>query len=857
MSLLLKYNTNTNINRNILTKRRILSSYKNRISSLDYSFISFSSQDPAHPINSIKNDLNRPLNEGWLSNRYCAYPQEILIKFPYEVNIRQLNILINESKIPKKIELINCIPVGRNNKILINGDKDIKLIPSEFMYENIGYINFSSNAENNYKLRELRKIYINVNCEYLKFKIHQNHNNDLNIFCQVGIVALNVCGQKLEKKQKKRKISPSDERNKTNISDEETLFDICFSGEGLDEKVIDEKLDKKTNEKIEELTKEMDLKKQNEMYDECKFIRDKIEKIKKISLKLYVLEEEKKESANKNDFDRAQEIKTNIQKIGKLLEFYSSDAYKFNENYQKEINKKENNIKENNKKEFIKKESIKNKTDTKSNITPNRSNNIASISYRKIEDNNKINHMSKKNEILNVSQGHPQQELIIDDILDYDDIIIPTLQNKLKGNNLSMNQSLLNNAGNSFDSNENNNSKELEQQEKRPLEELSDPLKIKYGLLIPIVGEETIRKIFSKWMGYRKEGLKYLNEKVSDILNHESDTKDINKYISILMDIINIFINNKHSSIVFESLDIFNNILKSISNKSKENNISYDFTVTKRTLRKIKEKLNDISKLVREKAENLYYFMLESDFCDYNILLVELIEKELINQFDRSIEAKKNNNFNQYIFYDNYNSNNIIPEDKSSNHLIITKMKIYLKALEIYDDAVSKNKTDKERFPQNILGDFIIMNINHQNNEVREITKKVAIRFISIFGNDILEKMNFILDEKDIIKTEKGLKKIYERIKKEEKKNVDLSLSNDNIFLTNVNKIFPLGKKNKLLKPIGNKYKKLSNLQKPILRSSSQPKLNLSKPKLKPIPNKKKKKIHNSTSQKEVVAQKK
>ena len=856
MSLLLKYNSNTNRNRNILTKRKILSSYKNRIASLDYSFISFSSQDPTHPINLIKNDLNGPLNEGWLSNRYCAYPQEILIKFPYEVNIRQLNILINESKIPKKIELINCIPVGKKNKILINGDKNIKLIPSEFMYENIGYINFSSNAENNYKLRELRKIYINVNSEYLKFKIHQNHNNDLNIFCQVGIIALNICGQKLEKKEKKRKISPSDERNKTNISDDGTLFDICFSGEGLDEKVIDEKLDKKTNEKIEELTKEMDLKKQNEMYDECKFIRDKIEKIKKISLKLYVLEEEKKESANKNDFDRAQEIKTNIQKIGKLLEFYSSDAYKFNENYQKEINKKENDNKENNKKEIIKKEFIKNKPEVKSNISTNKNNNNSgSISYRKIEDNNKINRITKKNEILNASQSHPQQELIIDDILDYDDIIIPTLQNKLKGNNLSLNQSLLNNAGSSFDSFENNNSKELEQQEVRPLEELSDLLKIKYRLLIPIVGEETIRKIFSKWMGYRKEGLKYLNEKVSDILNHESDTKEVNKYISLLMDIINKFINNKHSSIVFESLDIFNNILTSISNKSKENNISYDFTVTKRTLRKIKEKLNDISKLVREKAENLYYIMLESDFCDYNILLVELIEKELINQFDRSIEAKKNNNFNQYIFFDNYNSNNIIPEDKSSNHLIITKMKIYLKALEMFDDAVNKNKTDKERFPQNILGDFIIMNINHQNNDVREITKKVAIRFISIFGNDILEKMNFILDEKDIIKTEKELKKIYEKIRKEEKKNVDVSLSHDNIFLTNVNKIFPIGKKNKLLKPIGNKYKKLSNLQKQILRSSSQPKLNLSKPKLKPIPNKKK--IHNSTSQKEVVMPKK
>ena len=834
MSLLLKYNPMTHRNRNVIANR-IFSSYKNRISSLDYNFISFSSQDPKHHVNSIKSNLTGQLGEGWLSNRYCAYPQEILIKFPTEVNIRQLNILINESKIPKKIELINCIPVGKKNKILINGDKNIKLIPSEFMYENIGYINFSSNAENKYKLRELRKIYINVNSEYLKFRIYQNHNNDLNIFCQVGIIALNICGQKLERKQKKRKISPLNERNKTNNSDDETLFDICFSGEGLDEKVIEEKLDKKTNEKIEELTKEMDLKKKNEMYDECKFIRDKIDKIKKISLKLYVLEEEKKESANKNDFDRAQEIKTNIQKIGKLLQFYSSDAYQYNEKKQKEDNKPKAENPKNNKNNAKK-------------------NNIISTNYKKIEDI-KNNNNNKKTEKLNISQSHQQQELIIDDILDYDDIIVPSLQNKLKGNNISVNQSLLNNAGNSFDSFENSNSKEFDQQEVRPLEELSDLLKIKYKLLIPIVGEETIRKIFSKCMGYRKEGLKFLNEKVPDILNHETETKEVNKYIPLLMDIINKFINNKHSSIVFESLDIFNNILTSISNKSKENNILYDFTITKRTLRKIKEKLNDISKLVREKAENLYYIMLESDFCDYNMLLIELIEKELINQFDKNLEAKKNNNHNQYLFYDNYNSNNIIPEDKSSNHLIITKMKIYLKALEIFDDAVTKNKTDKERFPQNILEDFIIMNINHQNNDVREITKKVAIRFISIFGNDILEKMNFILDEKEIIKTEKELKKIYEKIKKEEKKNVDVSQSHDNLFLTNVNKIFPLGKKGKLLKPIGNNIKKINYLQKPIWRSSSQPKLNLNKPKLKPIPNKKK--IHNSTSQKEIVLQKK
>ena len=465
--------------------------------------------------------------------------------------------------------------------------------------------------------------------------------------------------------------------------------------------------------------------------------------------------------------------------------------------------------------------------------------------------------IDRKNDKINVSQSHQQQDLMALDLLDYDDMVIPTLKNKMKGNSISMNQSLLNNVGNSFDSIE--NSKDFEQQEIRPLEQLSDALKSKYEILINRVGEETIRKIFSKCMGYRKEGLKHLKEKIPDILNTKSDTNETNKYIYLLMEIINLFLNNKHSSIVFEALDLFNSILTAIQEKSKLNKISYDFTITKRTLRKIKEKLNDISKLVREKAENLYYIMLDSDFCEYNLLLSELVEKETIYQFNKTLEVKKNNNNNQFSMYDNYNINNSTIEDKSSNHLIITKMKIFLNALENFDESVKKNKTNKQKFPKDILGDFIIMNINHPNYEVREITKKVAILFINIFGNDILEKMNIYLDEKDIIKTEKELKKIYEKLRKEEKKNVDVSQSYENLFLTNVNKKFPLKQKGRL-KPIGKATIKIQAKDKHIARSSSQPEFNIpkSKFKLKPIKGPKKmKNMQNSNSQKTMKTAKK
>ena len=435
----------------------------------------------------------------------------------------------------------------------------------------------------------------------------------------------------------------------------------------------------------------------------------------------------------------------------------------------------------------------------------------------------------------------------MDEFLDYDDIIVPSLKNKLKKNNLSLNQSFQFN-GNSFDSLE--NTKEIEQQEPKPLEELSEVLKNKYQLLILIVGEEVIRKILSKSMGYRKEGLQSLNKKIPEILNKESDTKEANKYLVLLMGIIYLFLRSKHASIVFEALDIFNNILKAINNKSKQNNINYDFTITKKILNKIKEKLNDISKLVREKAENLYYIMLDSDFCDYNTLLAELIEKELIYQFNKFLEFKKNNNNNEYSPYDEYNNYNIISEDKSSNHLIITKLNIFLKALENFDDSVRKNKTSKESFPQNLLGDFIIININHPNNEIREIAKKLLIRFIDIFGNSIIEKMNIYLDERDIMRLDKELKKTYKKIRKEENKNIDINKSNESLFLTNVNKKFPLKQKNKL-PPIYMSKKNLQILEKHIVRSSSQPKFKLSKNKLAPIPEQKKPKIlKGSNSQK-------
>ena len=796
-------------NSKLSIKRKILSSYKNRIMPLEYNFVNFTSQDPSHPINYLLNHNNT--KGGWISNRYCTYPQEIFIQFPTMVNIRQINILINECKIPKSIELINCIPVGEKNKFIINNNNVSKLIPSEFMYQNIGYIKLSTNVESNYKARELRKIYININTEYIKLIINSNYPNNLNIFCQVGIVSLDFLGTKKDnpkKKEEKINIPENIENNKINDTIE-TLFEVGINTDEVKEDFIDEKMDKETKDKLKELIEEINTKKENEEYDECKLIKDKIDKIRKIALKIYTLEEEKKEYVNKNDFDKAKEMKFNIDKIKKLLDFYLKDK---SYNHKKEEEKNNDN-----------------------NNTLN---------------NNPLNNINNRKSFVSENPN----ELNNENFIQYDDIIIPVVMKKLKKNNNSFIKSGNNSGENSLDSFD--NIKENEPQEKEPLEELDDNLKSKYELLICFVGEDTLRKIFSKFIYYKEEGFDILKIKVKEIINEQKNTSEANKYIVLLIDIIYNFLDDKHPSIVFKCLDIFSNILEAIDEKSKKSKVSYDFTITKKILNKIKEKLNDISKKVRVKASDLYCFMLDTDFCEYNTLLIELIENEVFNHFNKYLLKVKRYKLSSY---NNLNLNYINKnETKSSKQLIIAKMDIFLRVLKNFNDAVKKKKTDKQKFPRNILGDFIIMNINHPKEDVREITKDVMVKFIEIFGNKIFNKMQMIIDDKElsrIIHDKLELKIAYENIKKKiienEKNKINVSNSVDNIFLTNVNKKFKSKNKNnqkKELKPIKNVLNgriKLNNniynikdnsiANKQMIRSTSQPKFPLFKSKLKPI----------------------
>jgi centrosomal protein CEP104 len=62
-------------------------------------------------------------------------------------------------------------------------------------FKRLGYISFSTNHQNGYRSRELKSIPLDVSCQFVKLIVFENHVNYLNVFNQVGLVAVNVIGE--------------------------------------------------------------------------------------------------------------------------------------------------------------------------------------------------------------------------------------------------------------------------------------------------------------------------------------------------------------------------------------------------------------------------------------------------------------------------------------------------------------------------------------------------------------------------------------------------------------------------------------------------------------------------------------
>ena len=141
---------------------------------IPFRIVHVSSEDEEY---SVRELLNRtPFSRGWLSSRFCNYPQELLIEFPKPIKMREIQFLSHQYSIASKIEIF-ILP------------------PQSEKFKKIGYLSLDSNERSNFQARELKTVYTDYICVRVKFNLLKCHQNSHNIYSQVGLIGLSILGE--------------------------------------------------------------------------------------------------------------------------------------------------------------------------------------------------------------------------------------------------------------------------------------------------------------------------------------------------------------------------------------------------------------------------------------------------------------------------------------------------------------------------------------------------------------------------------------------------------------------------------------------------------------------------------------
>ena len=685
-------NNFNNIN-NIITSGLITNPNRNRLNNneivrLDHKLIEATTEDRDHPLRELLKGLK---GVGWFSSRFSQFPQEIYIQFNQPVFLKQINMVIHEKNIPAQIKFYTYYP-EKNNEIIDNYHN--------VRYKYIGFIKMDTNERSQFRARESRKVYVNTKSLFLKIELGQNYRNEFNIFNQVGLMNLDFLGSYLPpigNDLNKNKFILKHATRKDNI-----------------EEISDYALENICGPELKDLKEKMEYNIKIENYMECKQIKSKLDKVRIYGKQIYDLENQKRIAVNNEDFDQAMDLKNLVDKMKANLKslIHSNSTHNISSiNNNNEVNNKFSQIgyNNNNKTNTVNTNNNNNNNDSLFNNNNNTNNsNILNITQNINESiysnsNDNINNQLNQTESKYQNTNYHIKSKSNEEFISYDDTILPAVLKKLNNEPTKEEQ-------------------ENGEAEKGELENIKPSILEEFKLIADVIGELGMRKIFSKQILWKDEGLNEFLAKIDDVLDYkvssniDNDNKNktdiTNQIITQIMKLSMILIEEKHPSVVIKTLKILQKLFEYIRQHGTKLNI--DLNITDSVLSKIKRKLGDANKKVRAEAVSLYCYMLTLDFCDYNNLISELLEEEL-----RHYDSK------------------YIPK---SPHLIIGKLEIFRSVFDSFDEAVKSKRTSQESFPSNLVMDYLIMNVNNSKSEVRKLCRLNISKFINIFGVNKIKK---------------------------------------------------------------------------------------------------------------------
>ena len=566
---------------------------ENSNSNLDYKIINLTSIEQNDLTNVIPFDklprLLRINGTPWTSERFCSYPQKIIIKFHHVVNISQINILSHSKKISRRLQFHYYYPDDI--------DKNKQYEYDEIPFRKLGFINLRDNKQCNYSVRELKKIFVKIRCLFIKIELENNYKNYFNKYQQVGISCIEFIGRYLGKYSNLNFLS-NDEYDKNGLiksNIKRILNEVCPDTYNNLNKYVNNKKNYNSGD-----------------YDE---IKGKFDDIKNDAKKIYQVELLEKEASRDNDFDKAIEFKNKKEKGKYALKEKATEINKLfkndfiNNNLDLErSNANRRKINNNN----------NNENGNENNLNNDENNINSSKKMTKSFSAPEINSQNENNSIKNLNQTIPLDELDEKQVKKFNSLInfinqdglrnllSPKIANKLEGIktlNLKLDE-LFSSSGDEL----NNNILQLldaiglilEDKNTLFLKQISDLIegtikrisydenmkndpKIKTSLTKNIVNK--VRENIGLGVEFKKQGKMDKAAELFQLILDKNILNFDNLVKSLLLDDINILNSNENP---------LNNINNSNSNNNLQNNKIYSkLNIIKRILEDFDNKVDD------------------------------------------------------------------------------------------------------------------------------------------------------------------------------------------------------------------------------------------------------------------------
>ena len=159
------------------------------MSDLNFRVFHCSSQDSIHMASELASNSGRDDDPtvGWQSQRFCVYPQEIIVQFSSSVQIQQIQLLVHETKIPREVELFSYMPGGNQSESYhptsaLGQSQLITPLTANILFQRLGHFSLDNNMQSNFQSREFKTVHISVPCQYFKLVLHKNYENPHNSF---------------------------------------------------------------------------------------------------------------------------------------------------------------------------------------------------------------------------------------------------------------------------------------------------------------------------------------------------------------------------------------------------------------------------------------------------------------------------------------------------------------------------------------------------------------------------------------------------------------------------------------------------------------------------------------------------